>query len=87
MKAMAYLGMGGKLAKPGIRRVRGPELAARARICHACGMEPTQTAALAGTAEDKISKGLPLSRDERLALLARYLALQETRKERGYART
>lgn len=48
-------------------------------------MEPSGTARLAQAAEEKLAKALPLSRDEWLALLARLLAKQETRKERRYA--
>jgi hypothetical protein len=48
-------------------------------------MEPARTEALARQAEEKLAKALPLSREERLALLARLLARQETRKERGYS--
>lgn len=48
-------------------------------------MEPPLTARLAQTAEEKLAKALPLSREERLALLASLLAKQETRKERRYA--
>ena len=54
------------------------------RVCHACGMEPSRAAALAQSAEDKLAKALPLSREEQLALLARLLARQETRRERKY---
>jgi hypothetical protein len=50
-------------------------------------MESTDTARLAILAEGKLAKALPLSRDEQLALLARLLALQETRKERRYSPT
>lgn len=83
MKAMAYLGMPGKLAKPG-----HPAWAAcseRARYAMLAVMEPPGTARLALAAEEKLAKALPLSRDEQLALLARLLARQETRKERRYA--
>ena len=48
------------------------------------GMEPPLTARLAQTAEEKLAKALPLSREEQLALLARLLARQETRKDRSY---
>ena len=47
-------------------------------------MEPERTARLARAAEEKLAKSLPLSREEQLALLARLLAVQETRKEKGY---
>lgn len=47
-------------------------------------MEPARTARLAQAAEEKLAKALPLAREEQLALLARLLALQETRKERRY---
>ena len=48
-------------------------------------MEPPETARLAQAAEEKLAKTLPLSREEQLALLARLLAKQETRKERRNA--
>lgn len=48
-------------------------------------METTRTARLARAAEEKLAKAEPLSREERLALLARLLALQETRKDRKYS--
>ncbi|MDB5104746.1 MAG: hypothetical protein JWP91_2435 [Fibrobacteres bacterium] len=47
-------------------------------------MEPTETAKLAQAAEAKLAGGLELSRGEQLALLARLLTAQETRKERKY---
>jgi hypothetical protein len=62
-------------------------VAARARICHACPMETSRIARLAREAEEKLAKASPLSRDEQMALLARLLALQETRKERKYSAT
>lgn len=49
-------------------------------------MEPAETALLAREAEAKLAKGLTLDRGERLALLARLLCVQETRKERKYGR-
>lgn len=48
------------------------------------GMEPDRAARLARAAEENLAKALPLSREEQLALLARLLAMQETRKEKGY---
>jgi hypothetical protein len=50
-------------------------------------MEPAETARLAREAEAKLAKGNVLTREERLALLAGWLAGQETRKERRYGRT
>ena len=47
-------------------------------------MEPLETARLAREAEAKLAKGAALSPQERLALLARLLASQETRQERRY---
>ncbi|MDB5050670.1 MAG: hypothetical protein JWO30_3741 [Fibrobacteres bacterium] len=47
-------------------------------------MEPTETARLARDAEVKLAQGIEISRREQLALLARLLAAQETRKERKY---
>ncbi|MDQ3002878.1 MAG: hypothetical protein M3Y08_16655 [Fibrobacterota bacterium] len=47
-------------------------------------MEPAETARLAREAESKLAKGAELSRNERLALLAKLIAGQETRKERRY---
>jgi hypothetical protein len=47
-------------------------------------MEPKETAGLAREAESKLAKGGELSREERLALLAKLIAGQETRKERRY---
>jgi hypothetical protein len=48
------------------------------------GMEPERTGRLAREAEAKLAEGKPLSREEQLALLARLLARQETRRERRY---
>lgn len=48
------------------------------------GMEPVQTARLARAAEEKLALARDLTREERLALLARLLAVQETRQERKY---
>jgi hypothetical protein len=48
-------------------------------------MEASRTARLAQAAEEKLSRALPLSREEQIALLARLLALQETRKDRKYS--
>jgi hypothetical protein len=50
-------------------------------------METSRTARLAREAEEKLAKASPLSRDEQMALLARLLALQETRKDRKYSAT
>ena len=50
-------------------------------------MEPLETARLAKEAEAKLSLGEKLSREERLALLARLLASQDTRKDRKYGQT
>jgi hypothetical protein len=47
-------------------------------------MEPARAARLAQAAEEKLAKAQPLTREERLALLARLLAWQETRQERRY---
>ncbi len=47
-------------------------------------MEPAEAARLAREAEEKLAKAEALSRPEQLALLARLLALQETRQERKY---
>lgn len=47
-------------------------------------MEPAVAARLARAAEEKLAKAADLTREERLALLARLLALQETRQERKY---
>ena len=48
------------------------------------GMEPAETARLARAAEEKLAQARDLTRQERLALLARLLAVQETRQERKY---
>ena len=47
-------------------------------------MEPLDIARLAREAEAKLAQGAALSRQERLALLARLLVVQETRQERRY---
>ena len=47
-------------------------------------MEPIEAARLAREAEEKLAKAAGLSRREQLALLARLLAMQETRQERKY---
>jgi hypothetical protein len=49
-------------------------------------MEHFETEIRAREAEARLAKGEPLSRAERLALLARLLASQDTRKERKYGR-
>jgi hypothetical protein len=49
-------------------------------------MEPAGTARLARDAEAKLERAIALTREERLALLARLLAVQETRKERKYGK-
>jgi hypothetical protein len=48
-------------------------------------MGTSETARLARAAEEKLAKAAPLSREEQIALLARMLALQETRKDRKYS--
>ncbi|HKP96616.1 MAG TPA: hypothetical protein VJ385_12730 [Fibrobacteria bacterium] len=50
-------------------------------------MEPIETAGLARDAEAKLAQGIALTRREQLALLARLLTGQETRKERKYGQT
>jgi hypothetical protein len=47
-------------------------------------MEPFETDIRAREAESRLASGEPLSRSQRLALLARLLAVQDTRKERKY---
>ncbi|MEO6095292.1 MAG: hypothetical protein ABIW76_06340 [Fibrobacteria bacterium] len=47
-------------------------------------MEPIETARLAKQAEAKLAQGEQLSRQELLALLARMLAFQDTRKDKKY---
>jgi hypothetical protein len=47
-------------------------------------MEPFETEIRAREADALLAKGEPLSRAQRLALLARLLAVQDTRKERKY---
>ena len=49
-------------------------------------MEPFETDIRAREAESRLACGEPLSRAQRLALLARLLAVQDTRKERKYGR-
>jgi hypothetical protein len=50
-------------------------------------MEPAETARSAREAEAKLARSIALTREERLALLARLLAVQDTRKERKYGKT
>lgn len=47
-------------------------------------MDPFETEIRAREAEARLARGEPLSRAEQLAMLARLLAAQDTRKERKY---
>lgn len=47
-------------------------------------MEPFETDMRAREAEARLARGEALSRAQRVALLARLLALQDTRQERKY---
>ena len=61
------------------------ELFFRREKCHAWGtMDIPGLERQARDAEAKLAKGEPLSREERMSLLARLLTFQDTRKDRKY---